>query len=150
MISDLQRQLGIDASFFTQFALFLVVFIWLRFVYFSPFLKLIQRRENSSEGMSEGAAKLEEESLRLETEYRERIMAARKLASAERERILAEARKAGNDVIHVARDASKQRLDQARVAAAKESSAELATLQALVGAVTGLLVEKLTHTKVGL
>jgi hypothetical protein len=50
----------------------------------------------------------------------------------------------------VARDASKQRLDLARSAAAKESSAELATLQAQVGAVTGLLVEKLTHTKVGL
>lgn len=150
MISDLQRQLGIDATFFTQFVLFLIVFLWLRFVYFSPFLKLIQKRENNSEGMSEGASKLEEESVRMESEYQERIVAARKRAVAERERILAEARKAGNDLIHQARDASKHKLDQAREAAAKESSAELANLQSQVGAVTGLLVEKLTHTKVGL
>lgn len=150
MITDLQRQLGIDATFFTQFVLFLVVFLWLRFVYFSPFLKLIQKRENNSEGMSEGASKLEEESLRMETEYHERIVAARKRAVAAREQVLADARKSGNDLIHKARDASKQKLDQAREAAAKESSAELANLQSQVGAVTGLLVEKLTHTKVGL
>lgn len=150
MITDLQRQLGIDDTFFIQFVLFLIVFLWLRFVYFSPFLRLIQKREGQSEGMSEGAGKMEEEATRLENEYRERIVAARKRAAAEREVVLAGARKEGNDLIAKSRDASKAKLDQNRELAAKESAAELASLQSQVGAVTGLLVEKLMHTKVGL
>jgi F0F1-type ATP synthase membrane subunit b/b' len=150
MISDLQRQLGIDASFFIQFALFLVVFFWLRFVYFSPFLRLIQRREGQSDGLSEGAAKLEEEATRLEREYQERIVATRKRVSSEREKILADARKDGAGFIAKSRDESKVKLEKSRELAAKESSAELANLQAQIGPVTALLVEKLTKVKVGL
>lgn len=150
MITDLQRQLGIDATFFTQFVLFMFVFVWLRIVYFSPFLKLIQKRELQSEGLSEGASKLEEESARLENEYRERIIAARKRVAAEREKVLADARKEGNDLITKARDEGKTKLDQSREQAAKESSAELASLQGQVSGVTALLMEKLTHSKVGL
>lgn len=150
MISDLQRQLGIDASFFTQFVLFLVVFLWLRFVYFSPFLRLIQKREGQSDGLAEGATKLEEESIRLENDYRDRIIAARKRVAAERENVLAEARKEGNELIAKAREQGKIKLDQSRDASTKDSAAELSSLQAQVGSVTGMLVEKLTHSKVGL
>jgi F0F1-type ATP synthase membrane subunit b/b' len=150
MISDLQHQLGIDSTFFTQFALFLVVFLWLRFVYFSPFLRLIQRREGSSEGLSDGAAKLEEDAARLETEYQEKLSAARKKAAANREVILADARKEGGALIARARDEAKMKLEGARSTAAKEADAELAALQAQVGSVTSLLVQKLTNAKVGL
>ncbi|MGZ3693362.1 MAG: ATP synthase F0 subunit B [Bdellovibrionota bacterium] len=150
MISDLQRQLGIDVTFFTQFVLFLIVFLWLRFVYFSPFLRLIQKREGQSDGLSEGAAKLEEESTRLENDYRERLIAARKRVAAEREQVLADARKQGNDLIAKARGEGKEKLDQSREQSQKEADTELANLQAQVGGVTALLMEKLTHSKVGL
>lgn len=150
MISDLQRQLGIDASFFPQLVLFLIIFLWLRFVYFSPFLALILKREGQSDGLSEGATKMEEEAARLENEYHERQIAARKRIAAEREAVLAAARQEGNDWIAKSRDAGKAKLDSSRESAAKDAAKELTALQAQVGSVTGMLVEKLTHTKVGL
>ena len=150
MISDLQRQLGIDASFFTQFALFLFVFIWLQIIYFGPFLKLIQRRESQSEGLSEGATQLEEEAARLEQDYQEKSISSRKRVAAERENILAAARKEANDVTSKAREQAKVKVEQSREQAQKESATELQSLQAQVGSVTSQLVQKLTSAKVGL
>ncbi len=150
MITDLQRQLGIDASFFTQFVIFLVVFAWLQVVYFGPFLKLIQRREEKSGGLSEEAAKLEEEANRAEQEYKDALVGARRKASAERERVLTEARKQANDLVGAARAQAKIKLEQSREGAVRAAETDLAALRGQVGSVASMLVEKLTRTKVGL
>jgi len=150
MISDLQHQLGIDATFFTQFLIFLVLFIWLRFVFFKPYLKLIQRREGQSGGLSEEAAKLEEAATRAEQEHKEAFAAARKRVVLERDRILGEGRKAASDLVASARQQSKTKLEQAREAATRTSEAELASLKGQVGTMASMLVEKLTKTRVGL
>ncbi len=150
MIQDLQRQLGIDGTFFVQFLIFLIIFTWLQIVYFKPFLGLIQKRENQSGGMSEDAAKMEEAASLDEQQYAGALAAARKRAAQERERVLGEARKQANESIAAARTQSKSRLEQARDAAVKSAEAELAALKGQVASVSGLLVEKLTKTKVGL
>ena len=150
MITDLQRQLGIDSSFFWQLLVFLVVFVWLRVVYFSPFLKLIQRRESQSDGLSEEAQKMEEESTRLETQYKEAMATSRKKAAGERDALLVAARKEASAVVAQARVKAKEKIEQAREGAAKSADSELAGLKSQVGAISSLLVEKLTHTKVGL
>lgn len=150
MIADLQRQLGIDASFFPQFLIFVFVFLWLRFVYFKPYLALIQKRENQSEGLSDEAQRLEEESARLEQQYQDSIVSARRRAFAERDRILADARKQASETVANARQAAKSKLEQTREAAQKSYENEFASLKAHVGSVTSMLVEKLTKTRVGL
>jgi F-type H+-transporting ATPase subunit b len=150
MIADLQRQLGIDSSFFQQFLIFIVIFTWLRVIYFGPFLKLIQKREGQSEGLSDEAKKLEEESARLETQAQEALSAARKKAFAEREAILSVARKDANDLVAKAREQAKGKLDGAREAAAKSANAEIANLKPQVASISGMLVQKLMNTKVGL
>lgn len=150
MIADLQRQLGIDASFFTQFVIFLFIFTWLQFVYFRPYLKLIQKRQSQSGGMSEDAAKLEESAARDEQAYLDALAGARRKAAAERDRILSEARGQANDIVGGARAQAKTKLEQARDAAARAAETELAGLKGQVGGVASLLVEKLTNTKVGL
>ena len=61
MISDLQQQLGIDASFLPQFLIFIFLFLWMKIVFFGPFLTLLEKRETQSDGLSEESAKLEEE-----------------------------------------------------------------------------------------
>lgn len=149
MIADLQQQLGIDSSFFWQFLIFFAVFLFLRTVLFGPYLKLIQRRENQSSGLSDEARKLEEEATRLEGQYQESLSAARKRAYAEREALLNVARKDSSKIVADAREKAKSRVDQAREAAAKNADAELANLKSQVGSVSSLLAEKLTHTKVG-
>jgi len=150
MITDLQQQLGIDSSFFTQFLIFLLIFVWLQLVFFKPFLSLIQKRESQSGGLSEEAAKLEESASRDEAQYRDALTAARRKASAERDRVLGEARKVANDSITEARAHSKSKLEVARDAAVKSAETEIGSLRGQVGGVAALLVEKLTKTKVGL
>ncbi len=150
MIADLQRQLGIDASFFTQFVLFLLIFSWLQFVYFRPFLALIQRRQSRSSGLNEESAKLEEAAKRAEGEYAEALAAARKRAAAERDRLLLEARSQAGDKMSAARRAAKMKLERAREAAARAAESDLGSLRGQVGSVAALLVEKLTKTRVGL
>lgn len=150
MIADLQQQLGIDSSFFQQFLLFALVFVFLRVVLFSPFLRLIEKRENQSEGLSDEAEKLQEESARLEAEYQEVLSAARKRASGERESLLAAARKQSTEEVAAARAQAKTKLEQAREAAEKSAAAEFAGLKGQVGSISTLLVNKLMSNKVGL
>jgi F-type H+-transporting ATPase subunit b len=150
MIYDLQRQLGIDASFFTQLLIFLVIFTWMQVVYFRPFLKLIQKREGQSGGLSTEAVKLEESAARAEQEYSSALIAVRKKAAIDRERVLLDARAQANSVVGAARAASKAKLEQARETAQRSAEAELVTLRAQVSSVSGALVEKLTSKKVGL
>lgn len=150
MIQDLQRQLGIDASFFTQFVIFLLIFTWLQVVYFRPYLKLIQKRQSQSGGLSSEADQLEEAAARDEQAYLESLASARRKAAAERERVLSGARVQANEVIGAARAQAKTKLEQARESAARSAEAELANLKGQVGGVASLLVEKLTKTKVGL
>lgn len=150
MIADLQQQLGIDSSFFRQFLIFFLVFVWLRYVFFSPFLALINKREGQSDGLSEEAQKLEEESARLELEHKEAISQARKQAGAEREALLAGARKEASGVVDSARAQAKSKLEQAREVSQRNFEAELAELRPEVAPMSALLVEKLMKTKVGL
>ena len=150
MIADFQRQLGIDASFFPQFLIFLLIFGWLQVVYFRPFLKVIQKRQSQSGGLSEEAAKIEEAAARAELDYQNALIGARKKASLERDRVLAEARAQANEVIGVARQQAKTRLAQARAAALRAAEADLAGLRSQVSGVAALLVEKLTKTSVRL
>ena len=150
MIQDLQRQLGIDQTFFVQFLIFLLIFTWLQFVFFKPFLALIEKREGQSGGLSDEAAKLEEAASRNEQQYSEGLTAARRKASLERDRVLGEARKAANESVAAARAQSKTKLEQARDAAVKSAEAELTALKGQVASVSAMLVEKLTKTKVGL
>lgn len=150
MIQDLQRQLGIDQTFFIQFLIFLLIFTWLQFVFFKPFLQLIRKRENQSGGLSEEAAKLEEAAARDEKQYAEALVAARRRAAQERDRLLGEARKIANDSVAAARSQSKTKLEQARDSALKSAEAELGALRGQVSGVASMLVEKLTKTKVGL
>lgn len=150
MIADLQQQLGIDSSFFWQFLIFLCVFLFLRTVYFRPYLKLIDRRQGQSSGLSDEARKLEEESARLEAQYQESLSAVRKKAQAERETLLTGARGESTKLVSAAREKAKARVEQAREAAARNAEAELTSLKAQVGSISSLLVEKLAQTKVGI
>lgn len=150
MISDLQQQLGIDASFFPQFITFLFLFVWLKFAFFSPYLKLIKKRENQSEGLSEETAKLEEESDRLEKKTAEEMLGVRKRAAQEREKILLVARQEGGATVAAARERAKKGVEAARLEAQAVERADIEGLRTQVGAVSALLVEKLTKSKVGL
>jgi F0F1-type ATP synthase membrane subunit b/b' len=111
---------------------------------------LIEKREGQSGGLSDEANKLHEESSRLESEYQEGLMGARRKAAAERDVLLAEARKQGAETVAHARAQAKTKLEQAREAAAKSAESELTGLRAQVSPISAALVNKLMNNKVGL
>lgn len=149
-ILNLQQQLGIDATFFTQFLIFIFIFLWLRFVFFGPYLKLIQNREGKSEGLSDEALKLEEESAMLESQHAEAWEAMKKKMTTEKDQILSAARKEAAGIIGAAREQAKEKLNKAREQSAKSFAEEISSLKQQVGSISNLLMEKLTKTKVGL
>jgi F0F1-type ATP synthase membrane subunit b/b' len=150
MIADLQRQLGIDASFFTQFLVFIFVFLWLQLVYFKPFLALIQLRQCRSGGLNEDSLKREEAAKRAEQDYKDALSVARKKAAQERDRVLLGARAQAAEAVGVARQQAKARLEQSREASARAAELDLNGLKSQVGSVASLLIERLTKARVGL
>jgi F0F1-type ATP synthase membrane subunit b/b' len=149
-ILNLQQQLGIDATFFTQFLIFIFIYAWLHFVFFGPYLKLIQSREGKSDGLSDEALKLEEESSRLEAQYAEAWAAMKKKTAAEKDQIVSVGRKEAAGITGAAREQAKEKMNKAREESAKSFAAEIASLKQQVGSISSLLMEKLTKTKVGL
>ncbi|MCO5142409.1 MAG: hypothetical protein M9962_04890 [Oligoflexia bacterium] len=148
MIADLQRQLGIDSSFFPLFIIFVFVFLWLRYVYFSPFINLIKEREKSSEGANEAAGEenakakeLEEELLVLEKTFRKKVIELRE------EKVKAvQVDLAG--VFSKEKEIAKKQIESARAQALENEKSELKALEAQVDEYSIALASKLTNNKV--
>ena len=146
-IADLQRQLGIDASFIPQFLLFIFLFMWLRYVYFQPYLKLIKRRENLSSGKSDEASQLDEESLQLETKYAQTLQIAKRKALDEKEKIITSGREEAAKILQTAKGVAKKKLDQTRAESQKNFDQEFQTIKSQAENCANQLVEKLTKAK---
>lgn len=150
MLADLQKQLGIDATLGVQFVTFFVVYLWLRFVFFGPYLRLQEARKQSTSGLKDEAASLEEQAEKAENAYRDGILAARKEAAASRDRLVQEAHGKAAAVVDGARKEMKLKMDGSRDLMARQSAQGLAELDGQVEALGVLVVEKLTSAKVGL
>lgn len=150
MLADLQNQLGIDATIGVQFLIFFGLYLWLRFVFFGPFLNLLDARHLSTQGLREKALDLEVGAEEKEKQYSERMAAVRRAAAVEREKILAEARASSAGMIEAARKSSKEQIEAARIGAEAEAKGDLDRLSAEVSQLSDLFVKKLTNTGVRL
>jgi len=149
-LQNLQKQLGIDHTFFIQFVVFFGFYLWLRFVFFKPYLKVVLARDNQTEGLKDESMKLDTDSARKESEYAEKISVAKKKAAQEREKILAEARAQSNKLVEAARAQAKTRIEKARNEAQSQAEKDLGALKEHAGALAKVFVEKLTKARVGL
>lgn len=150
MLADLQKQLGIDATIGVQFITFFVVYLWMRFVFFGPYLKLLEARKHQTSGLKDDATALEEQAGQTEKKYKDGVTLARKEAAAAREKIVFDARTKASHVVDGARKEMKQKMDSARELSQRSAAQGLADLDGQVEALGGLLVEKLTNSKVGI
>lgn len=150
MLIDLQKQLGIDATIGAQMLIFFFVYVWLRFVFFGPFLSLLELRHSSTEGLREKAIGLDAEAEEKEKLYAERLAAARKAAALEREKILAAARAESSSEIERARGTSKKQIESAREKNEADAASSLKGLSSQTEELSELFVEKLTNARVGL
>ncbi|MCC7440125.1 MAG: ATP synthase F0 subunit B [Bdellovibrionales bacterium] len=140
MLTILQ-QLGVDASFFWQFGIFLVLWFALSKIFFGPFHALIRQRHERMVEDREAAEKLVAQAEQKLEEYRRMIAAAKDRAKRESDAILESAKAEENKILGDARDRAKQitqdalrELEQQRSRLQAELEAQVETLASQVAA----------------
>lgn len=149
MLQGIITQLGINQTLWAQLLIFSVLYVALRFLFFGPYLRLIELREKESTGTEKQSAEMNQESGRLEAERAEKVAAAKKLARERREQIIAKARGAASSKISAARGSAKEKIERSRneLNSSDEGSN---TAESQANAVAEIFVEKLLSAKVSL
>ena len=148
-LAKVPADLGIDSTLYIQFVLFVALYIWLRFVFFGPFLKLVQSREVRTKGAKKEALKLNAEAAEKEAQYLERINNTKKQANIAKDKELLTARTQASVVIDEARKKAKNRVEQGREQLDQAASAEQKDFMNQADTVANMFVEKLTAGKAG-
>jgi len=98
----------IDYSIFIQIALFLLIWFFLARFVFTPFQRLLEEREQRTEGMKAEAETLLKETERLRMEYEGRITKAKEEGNSIKEAIRQEALQAREELLtHAQEDAAR-------------------------------------------
>jgi F-type H+-transporting ATPase subunit b len=107
-VTAILQQLGLDMTFFTQFAVFAVLFLFLGQVFFKPFLALLEERHRRTQRDREAAATMATETKAKLEEYESRVRSARLEARAEVEQAISEAKAEEARVLGAAREEAKK------------------------------------------
>ena len=112
-MQQLLDQLGINQTFFTQSALFVVALIIFPRLFFRPFLNHILLREQKQFGDQGLAVSLSEEAKARSREASERLAAEKLKARAMSEAIITDARSKESEILNRSRDEAKQAVQRA-------------------------------------
>ena len=107
-MSGILDQLGLDRTFFYQFATFAVLFFLLGNIYFKSFLKLFEARRKRTVEDREAAEKLMAQAQTKFDDYKRRLAEERAGTKQEFERLLADARKEEAAILSHARGEAKK------------------------------------------
>lgn len=144
MVIDLLNQLGVDRTLWVQLVVFVVFYAWIRFVLFPPFVRLLERRESQTSGLSSEVETLNKQAEEKEAELAQRLSEVRREAANEREKSIGEAKAVSHEQVDRARRAAKERIEEARARVEQEQAAELVNLKQQAQELSDLLVNKLT------
>lgn len=117
-------QLGLDQTFFIQFAIFFAIFLILPNVFFRPFQRLIEARHEKTVADREKAEQLVAQAEQKFQEYRTRINEERLKARAEFEKVIAEVKAEESAILSTARTEAKQ-ITQTTLDSLQEQTATL-------------------------
>ena len=128
-------QLGLNNTFFVEFAIFVVLFFLLSQVYFKPFMKLFQARRKKTIEDRETAEKLMLQAQAKLDEYQRILQEERVATRAEFERAMTEAKKLESEQLAKARDEARlitqqtaELIGQQREQLKRQLSADVETL----------------------
>lgn len=125
ILAGILSQLGVDNTFFFQFVIFMVVFVFLWNVTFSAYFKAYEVRESKTTGSEAEADELLKQTESLEKEYQDKARALnaeikevfdaeRKAANKEQEKIVNEAREEAKSYVATAREKIQSEYNRAR------------------------------------
>lgn len=107
-MGEIIEQLGLDHTFFVEFAIFAVLFLILSKLYFKPFMNLFEIRHKRLVEDREAAEKLMVEADAQFEQYKKRLADERTIAKKEYEAIIAEARREESNMLAKAREEAKK------------------------------------------
>jgi F-type H+-transporting ATPase subunit b len=103
LVANERPLINIDATLWINLVLWLVLYIVLRGLLFTPMLRLIEAREAGTSGSRESARNLSAKAQAMEAEYLGRLKDARAQAAADREKLRAEASRREAEILSEAR-----------------------------------------------
>jgi F0F1-type ATP synthase membrane subunit b/b' len=148
MLANILKQLGINETLWIQLGVFIALFIFLKVVFFGPFLRLIELREKETGGTEKDAAEINARAATQEAEYQSKISAAKKHSREAAEVILAKAKNDAAVRVAKAREESKTKIETGRAALDSEDTLNNKDLQSNVDGLASTIVAKLMKTKV--
>lgn len=104
----------LDATFFIQLGLFLVLALLLRGILWKPFMELIERRDHEINGLKKEAEAAEEEARKREAHYLDEYRAVQNRATERRTELLGQAARENAKVIDDARAQAQGTVSTAR------------------------------------
>lgn len=117
-------QLGLDQTFFIQFAIFTAIFFIVPPLFFKPFQKLIQARHDKTVADRERAEELVRQANAKLEEFKARMAEERARARGEYEKAIAEVKAEENKILSAAREEAKK-ITQGSLDAIQNQSAQL-------------------------
>ena len=148
MVGDILTQMGIDDTVWIQLVVFSILFIVLRFLFFGPFLRLIELRESATLGEEAEANELNRKAEEQETGYKEKLSQVRQTARSAHDDLIAAKKTEASGTVAEARSRNKGNIEEARAEIMQESARTLEELKGQVDIISGMFVKKLMKEKV--
>jgi F-type H+-transporting ATPase subunit b len=123
-VAEILAQLGIDQTFYVQFAIFVAIFLIIPPLFFKPFQRLIEARHQKTVADRERAEELVKQATAKLEEFRTRMNEERLRARSEHERVISEVKAEEAKIIGAAREEAKK-ITHASIEMIQNQSAQL-------------------------
>ena len=107
-MSDILHQLGVDHTFFIEFAIFIVLFNLIPALFFKPFLKLFQERHQKTVKDKLKAESLSQKSSEKMDEYKNRLAGEKQKIRNAYEAVISQAKNEENTLLNQARSQARK------------------------------------------
>lgn len=134
--------IDLDATFFVQFAFFLLLYLVLSRAFFRPYVEFLRRRDEATEGMRRRASAILEEARALEAAIEERLSKARSEAMQIRRSLAEEGNRLRTEIASRERMRMQEELERHLKALEAEKARILAEAERLASDLASLIAEK--------
>lgn len=135
--------IDINSSLFIQAALFIFLMIVLNKIFFKPFLRFLNERQEKIEGDEREAVRLQEEAERRRLQFEEGVNKGQLQALAEKGRIQEAGAEEGKQVVDTVHQEVERELPQKKAQIAQEGQQASADLERRQGALAKEIAEKI-------
>jgi len=102
----------LDATYFVQMAMFLVLYVLLTLVFFNPYVRRLHKRDEAGHGLRERAKESLRRAKEMDEDAERRLADARQAAVAERRRLAEDGGALRDSIVSKERERAQARVDQ--------------------------------------